>query len=85
MPFFLFLFHRKDLKYLNPPFQVLISEASKGPSVAKQSKDEKKSSSSLKENKPKSLSESHIGMDSRLLSALLTVGINCFLSTTLDI
>ncbi|KAL2555049.1 CCAAT-binding factor [Forsythia ovata] len=56
-------------------FKVLISEASKAPNVAKNSEDDKKSSSSLKENKTKSLSESPIGMDSRLLSALLT-GVN---------
>ncbi|KAL2534208.1 CCAAT-binding factor [Abeliophyllum distichum] len=56
-------------------FKVLISEASKAPNVAKNSEDDKKSSSSFKQNKTKSLSESPIGMDSRLLSALLT-GVN---------
>ncbi|KAK6124692.1 hypothetical protein DH2020_041547 [Rehmannia glutinosa] len=53
-------------------FKVLISEAGASSSA---SKHEKKVSSSLKEGKIKATSESHVEMDSRLLSALLT-GVN---------
>ncbi|KAL8466406.1 hypothetical protein ACS0TY_035488 [Phlomoides rotata] len=53
-------------------FKVLISEAGAAPSVAKTNKE---SSGSSKEGKTKATSESHIEMDSRLLSALLT-GVN---------
>ncbi|KAL1551796.1 CCAAT/enhancer-binding protein zeta-like [Salvia divinorum] len=53
-------------------FKVLISEASTAQS---EEKKDKKDSSSSKEGKSKALSESHIEMDSRLLSALLT-GVN---------
>ncbi|XP_051135888.1 protein SLOW WALKER 2 [Andrographis paniculata] len=53
-------------------FKVLISEAGAEPSVAKHGK---KASSSSKKDKTKDTSESHVEMDSRLLSALLT-GVN---------
>ncbi|KAG6428816.1 hypothetical protein SASPL_106853 [Salvia splendens] len=53
-------------------FKLLISEASTAQS---EEKKDKKNSSSSKEGKSKALSESHIEMDSRLLSALLT-GVN---------
>ncbi|KAA8540211.1 hypothetical protein F0562_024226 [Nyssa sinensis] len=58
-------------------FKVLIFEAGAGLKMDKNSKEEyTKTSSSFKDNKVKSpLSESHVEMDSRLLTALLT-GVN---------
>ncbi|XP_011072672.1 CCAAT/enhancer-binding protein zeta [Sesamum indicum] len=53
-------------------FKVLISEAGATPSAAKQVE---KASSSSKKDKPKGTSETHVEMDSRLLSALLA-GVN---------
>ncbi|KAI3455663.1 hypothetical protein Pfo_012326 [Paulownia fortunei] len=53
-------------------FKVLISEAGAAPSVAKH---DRKASSSSKESTMKATSQSHVEMDSRLLSALLT-GVN---------
>lgn len=62
-------------------FQVLISEA--GGSLKTDKKEEdKKTSSSSKDSKIKSQSsESHVEMDSRLLTALLTVGTKDLVST----
>lgn len=57
-------------------FQVLISEAG-GHKMDKHSKEERKRpSSSSQEKDMTSSSESHVEMDSRLLTALLTVSIN---------
>ncbi|KAK4427436.1 CCAAT/enhancer-binding protein zeta [Sesamum alatum] len=53
-------------------FKVLISEAGAAPSAAKHGE---KTSSFLKKDKPKVTSETHVEMDSRLLSALLA-GVN---------
>ncbi|KAL0415008.1 UNVERIFIED_CONTAM: CCAAT/enhancer-binding protein zeta [Sesamum latifolium] len=53
-------------------FKVLISEAGAAPSAAKHGE---KVSSSSKKDKPKGTSETHVEMDSRLLSALLA-GVN---------
>ncbi|GFP99495.1 ccaat/enhancer-binding protein zeta [Phtheirospermum japonicum] len=53
-------------------FKLLIAESEAAQSVGKH---EKKASSSSKEGKTKATSESHVEMDSRLLSALLT-GVN---------
>ncbi|KZV14923.1 CCAAT/enhancer-binding protein zeta [Dorcoceras hygrometricum] len=56
-------------------FKVLISEASTSPPVVKHGKEDRKTSKSSKVNKPKGSSNTHVEMDSRLLSALLT-GVN---------
>lgn len=53
--------------------QVLISEAGAAPSAAKHGG---KASSSLKKDKSKATSETQVEMDSRLLSALLSVSKN---------
>ncbi|OIT34815.1 hypothetical protein A4A49_65709 [Nicotiana attenuata] len=54
-------------------FKVLISEAGDGRMMNKKSEGHKEVSGTSKEKKEKDSSESHIEMDSRLLSALLTV------------
>nr|XP_016439598.1 PREDICTED: uncharacterized protein C4F10.09c isoform X2 [Nicotiana tabacum] len=56
-------------------FKVLISEAGDGRMMNKKSEGHKEVSGTSKEKKEKDSSESHIEMDSRLLSALLT-GVN---------
>lgn len=56
-------------------FKILISEASTAPPVAKQGKEDRKNFISSKVNKTKVSSDTHLEMDSRLLSALLT-GVN---------
>ncbi|XP_073142319.1 protein SLOW WALKER 2 [Henckelia pumila] len=56
-------------------FKILISEASTAPPVAKQGKEDRKTSISSKMDKTKVSSDAHVEMDSRLLSALLT-GVN---------
>ncbi|KAM3379993.1 protein SLOW WALKER 2 [Capsicum galapagoense] len=56
-------------------FKVLISEAREGRTMNKKSKGHKEVSGTLKDKKEKDSSESHVEMDSRLLSALLT-GVN---------
>ncbi|TMX03861.1 hypothetical protein EJD97_013379 [Solanum chilense] len=56
-------------------FKVLISEAGEGRTMNKKSEGHKEVSGTLKDKKEKDLSESHVEMDSRLLSALLT-GVN---------
>lgn len=60
--------------------QVLISEAGGDQKIDKSSKAGGKTSSSFKNNKAKDAMESHVEMDSRLLSVLLTVSMNisCF-------
>ena len=61
-----------------PQSQVLITEAGSSKKMDKSSKAERNTSGSSKENEIKSSPESHIELDSRLLSALLTVSINNF-------
>jgi ribosome biogenesis protein MAK21 len=61
-----------------PQSQVLITEAGSSKKMDKSSKTERNTSGSSKENEIKSSPESHIELDSRLLSALLTVSINNF-------
>ncbi|XP_073039989.1 protein SLOW WALKER 2 [Primulina eburnea] len=56
-------------------FKILISEASTAPPVAKQGKEDRKTFISSKVNKTKVSSDTHLEMDSRILSALLT-GVN---------
>ncbi|CAN4089202.1 unnamed protein product [Withania somnifera] len=56
-------------------FKVLISEAGEGRTMNKKSGGHKEVSGTLKDKKEKDPSESHVEMDSRLLSALLT-GVN---------
>ncbi|CAN4085120.1 unnamed protein product [Withania somnifera] len=56
-------------------FKVLISEAGEGRTMNKKSEGHKEVSGSLKNKKEKDSSESHVEMDSRLLSALL-MGVN---------
>ncbi|KAK6796071.1 hypothetical protein RDI58_009526 [Solanum bulbocastanum] len=56
-------------------FKVLISEAGEGRTMNKKSEGHKEVSGTLKDKKEKDSSESHVEMDSRLLSALLT-GVN---------
>ncbi|XP_073272083.1 protein SLOW WALKER 2 [Primulina huaijiensis] len=56
-------------------FKILISEACTAPPVAKQGKEDKKTFISSKVNKTKVSSDTHLEMDSRILSALLT-GVN---------
>lgn len=62
--------------------QVLISEAGAAPSVAKTKKE---ASSSSKEGKTGAMTESHVEMDSRLLSALLTVSKSHLLFLSLNL
>lgn len=54
-------------------FQVLISEANDNQNKDSKAQDEKPSGSSYKISNTKSSSDSHVELDSRLLSALLTV------------
>ncbi|WMV22535.1 hypothetical protein MTR67_015920 [Solanum verrucosum] len=56
-------------------FKVLISEAGEGRTMNKKSEGHKEVSGTSKDKKEKDPSESHVEMDSRLLSALLT-GVN---------
>ncbi|MBA0779268.1 hypothetical protein Gotri_003536, partial [Gossypium trilobum] len=56
-------------------FKVLISEAEKGQPVDDKTNKAVKSTHKSKENKRKGSGESHVELDSRLLSALLMVGI----------
>ncbi|KAF6166730.1 hypothetical protein GIB67_005606 [Kingdonia uniflora] len=63
-------------------FKVLVSEASTGKTTGKIStKDDKKFTSSLRNNKEESTSESNVEMDSRLLSALLTNRFESYLNS----
>lgn len=61
-------------------FQVLISDASMERGTNKRGKAENGKVSSSKSNPTNAPSESHVEMDSRLLTALLTVSNNSFLS-----
>lgn len=63
-------------KYSWNTFQVLISEAGGGDKTEKTDKvGGKKPPGSLKDGKGKKSSDTHVELDSRLLSALLMVGI----------
>lgn len=67
---------RKDCtnkSYSQFKFQVLITEAGDNQNKNRRTKDGKPSGSSYKISKAKSSLDSHVELDSRLLSALLTV------------
>lgn len=66
--------------------QILISKVSGELTTEESSKEEKrKATSSSKDVKEKVSSESHVAMDSRLLSALLTVSISKLILVSLNL